>query len=434
MLQLSRMLAGVGWLLLPMVLRGQEPTQYVDVPERWSLEECLQYARDHNIAINSLRLSKDIATQNRIQAQAARLPDLNASVSSSATHVNELGLSASSGIQSSVTLYNGGALNAAVREGHLAEVSGELAVLEAENDLYLQVIQAYNAILLDKETIVYAEDLVATSTEQKKQLDALYKFGSVARKEVVQLAAQLANDQYTLTSARNAERQNKLYLKQLLQLPVDSDFEIEEIDTANAIRGVAALGETLNQALPNRPEVRNGMVQVDIAKAGLDIAKAGYWPTVTLNGGIGTNYSDGANGVFSNQLGDNFYQQIGITASIPIFSRKVNQTNTARASIAVRQAELDLLNTKTVLSQEVEQAYIAVQNATTQYQAAAEQFRYAEEAYRIASEELRVGTFNTVDFVQQRNLYVQALQSYTQSKYNAMLAIDIYEFYKNDRP
>ncbi len=439
MSQLSRILiAAVGLLLTLRPAVAQEVAGKEGLPERWSLDECLQYARDHNITINNLRLSKESAAQNVIQAKAARLPDLNASISSSASHAGGTGLSvdgfsASSGVQSSWTLYNGGALRAGIRESQLAETSSELTVLEAENDLYLQVIQAYNAILADKETVKYADDLVATSTEQKNQMEALYKFGSVARKELVQMEAQLANDQYTLASARNAERQDKLYLKQLLQLPIGGDFEIEEVDTAFAMGEVTTLEETLNQALANRPEVKNGAVQIELAKTALDIAKAGYRPTISLNGGIGTNYTGGVNAAFSSQLNNNFYQQIGITASIPIFSRKVNQTNAARASIAIKQAELDLLNTKTLLSQDVEQAYIAVQNAVVQYQAAAEQLRYAEEAYRIASEELRVGTFNTVDFVQQRNLYVQALQSYTQAKYNALLALDVYEFYKNNR-
>jgi outer membrane protein len=104
--------------------------------------------------------------------------------------------------------------------------------------------------------------------------------------------------------------------------------------------------------------------------------------------------------------------------------------NEEKSKLEVGQAELTLRNTRTVLSQAIEQAYINVENAQSQYDAALEQLRYTQESYRIANEQLKIGAANTVEVLQQKNLYVQALQAYIQAKYSSALYIRIYDFYR----
>ncbi|GAA4794245.1 TolC family protein [Olivibacter ginsenosidimutans] len=407
----------------------------------WSLKECLNYAQENNIALNNLKLAQSSAEQDLISAKAAVLPDLNGSISQNATHYGsstserskKINTSGSIGVNSALTLFNGGTLKATIHQQQLGVTAAGLDVDEAYNNLYLQIIEAYTNILLDKETVNYAVDLVETSQAQTNQMRQQYEAGAVAKKDLIQLEAQLASDQYTLTNAKNAERQDKIVLKQLLQLPITEDFDIEKPDAAVLqLTAIPTLNQVVEEALANRPEVKNSLLTVESAKLDLKKAKAGYLPEISLNGGIGTSYGNNTDMGTFNQFHNNFYQQIGITASIPIFTRKINQTNVAKSNIAIKQAELNLLNTKTVLSQEVEQSYIQTQNAYSQYDASTKQLDYNKEAYRIAGEELRVGSANTVEYVQQKNLYVQAIQAYTQAKYNALLSLNVFKFYKGD--
>lgn len=409
-------------------------------PTLWSLKECLRYAQDNNITINNLRLTRSSTDQDLISSKAALLPNLNASVSQNATHYgvsqtagsNKISTSGSVGVNSSLTLFNGGALRADIDQKKLNRNVADLDVAEANNTLYMQIIEAYNNILLDKETINYAQDLVETSRAQTDQMRQQYQAGAVAKKDLIQLEAQLANDQYTLTNAQNAERQDKITLKQLLQLPVNTTFDVIRSDTAFNLAAIPSLNQVLEEALANRPEVKNSVLNTESAQLDLKKAKAGYLPVISLNGGLGTNYGNGGATNTFTQFNDNFYQSVGITATIPLFSRKVNQTNVAKSTIAIKQAELNLLNTKTILSQEVEQAYINTQNAYSQFNASTKQLSFNKEAYRIAGEELKVGSANTVEYIQQKNLYIQALQAYTQAKYNARLSLNIFKFYKGD--
>lgn len=307
--------------------------------------------------------------------------------------------------------------------------SANLNILQTQNDITLQITQAFLNILLAKENIVYVEDLIKTSQSQLQQGQQRFDAGAIAKKDLVQLQAQLANDEYTLVTSQNNLRQNELTLKQILQLPSSYNFEISASDTLITDKVYPPLQEAENKALQTRPEVKNGELNVQVAQTDLNKVKAGALPTVSLGGSLATGYSDYQTGKYTSQLNNNFYQQLGVTVSIPIFSNRINKTNIEKSKIQIGEAKLSLQYTKTVLSQEVEQAYINVLNAQSQYTAAEKQLESNEESYRITNEEFKIGSVNMVDLLQQKNLYVQALQAYIQAKYNSILILKIYEFY-----
>ncbi|WP_316812634.1 TolC family protein [Pedobacter heparinus] len=407
------------------------------LPPVWDLEACLEYAKTNSIEIRSLQLDKQSAEQDKLLAKSALLPDLYGSASQSFNHYNQttggnsnaLNSSGSLGLSSSWTLYRGGYLKTDIVQKDLAIQSANLSILESENDITLQITQAYLNILVDKESIVYNQDLVKTSEAQLAQAQRQFAVGTVARKVVAQFEAQLAGDKYNLIASENAERKDKITLKQLLQLPDQSNFDVVKPDTVLSSASVTDLKTVQQYALQNRPEIKNAELGIQSADLGLAKAKSGYLPSLTLGAGIGTNYANDPNYNVFRQFDNNFNQQVGVTLSVPIFTKRQNKTNVAQAKIDIAQSKLTLENAKTTLALNTENAYITAQNSQNQYRSAVEQLKYNQEVYRIANQELKIGAANIVEFYQQRNLYVQALQSYIQAKYNAALSARIYEFY-----
>lgn len=414
-------------------IRGfAQDTASTKIPLKWNLNTCLQYARENNIQINSLKLNAKSSEHQLILSKAAVLPDLNGTVSQSLSHTkgSNIGLSGSYGLNASMTVYKGGYLKTDIKQQELNVKSANLSVEEQENELVVQVTQAYLNILMDKEVLRYYQDLLQTSRAQLEQAKQRFAAGSIARRDVVQFEAQLASDKYSLTTAENTCRQDLLALKQLLMISHEAPFEVTMPDSIQSKVLIPALSEARKFALENRPEIKNSLTGIGLAELDLDKAKSGYLPTISLNGTTGTSYADNSQYSYSGtQLGSNFNQQVGLTLSIPIFSRKLNKTNKELAKINISQAQLSLVDTKMLLSQEIEQTYINALNAQSQFNAAEKQFEYNEEIYRIANEELKLGAANVFDFYQQRNLYIQALQSYVQAKYNAALSASLYNFY-----
>jgi outer membrane protein len=409
---------------------GQSTTSHL-----WSLKECIEYAKANNIQINTAQLNRKISSENYLQAQAAIWPDLYGSGTESANHVTKNATNGNTtintafGFSSSLTLYNGGYLRSDIRQKELLTESANLSILENINDITIKVTQAFLTILMDKETIVYATDLAASSKAELQQATQRFTTGGISKKDFMQSQAQLAHDQLILTQAVNAERRDKLTLKQLLQL-TDPSFDISRPDTLINAALTVPLSQTQAIAMQSRPEIKNAELNEQIAELDLKKARAGYKPTLALHGGIGTNYLSQPNYSEIKQFDNNFYQQVGLTLSLPIFTKRVAKSNVEIAKIGMEQSQLDLKNTQTTLLLSIEQAYINVQDAQGQYDAAIEQLNASREVYRITGEEWRIGSLNMVDYILQRNQYIQALQNYLQAKYNAALSVQIYDFYR----
>ncbi len=303
------------------------------LPSRWDLQTCLDYAIKNNITLNSLRLTMATAQQNYLLSKAARQPNLTGSAGLTYTHSKnanpvvggfqtQSSFSNSFELTSSVTLYNGGYINNDIRQKNLEIESANLNILENANDITLQIVQAYLNILLAKENVVYVQDLVSTTAAQVDQGKKEYEAGSIARNAYIELQAQLATDKYTLVTATNSVRQNKLTLKQILQLSYQDSFDIVDPDTIVAKESFPTLDSVESIALQNRPEIRNGQVGIDISRYDLAKAKAGYLPVLTAFGTLNTGYSNNSKDDYISQLDNNFFQQAGISLSIPIFNRQ----------------------------------------------------------------------------------------------------------------
>jgi outer membrane protein len=401
----------------------------------WTLNECIEYAKSSNININTAVLSSRINLQNYLQSQAAVLPNLGGAASQSAVYANKDGTTrkvtntGSIGLSSSVVVYNGGFLRNDIKQKNLEVESANLSVVENTNDITLQITQSFLTILLDKEAIVFATDLVNTSKAQLDQSTYRNNAGAISKKDFLTSQAQLAQDQFNLTEAINSERRDKITLKQLM-LITDTAFDVAKPDTIINNQLVTPLIETQDIAQANRPEVKNAQLGVQISELDLKKAHAAYKPTLSIGAGIGTSYAPDPSFTFIKQFDNNFYQQIGLSLSVPIFTRRVAKTGVEIAKIGIEQSKLDLKNVQTTLSLDIERAFVNLQNAQGQYDAAVEQLAANRDIFQIVNEELRLGSVNMVDFILQRNQYIDALRNYLQAKYNVALSGRIYDFYR----
>lgn len=415
---------------LPVIAMAQD-TITIDTVT-WTLQQCIDYAKEHNISINQLKLTAEQGLQNIEQAKYAKYPNLTGSSSQNISNYVKGGFGSTSsyGVNSNVTIYNGGYLTNNIKSQELAYQIDNLSIATSENSIILQITEDYLNVLLAKENIAYLKDVIITSEAQVKQGQQKYDAGTIALKDLLQLKAALASDNYNLATAQNTLRQNLLVLKQLLQLPTSQAFDVADINNLQPVQLTTSLNEAQQNALLTMPEIEQANTTIDYQKVELEKTKATIKPTLSLGGSIGTNYVGGNNtSAYFTQLGNNFNQQLGLTLSVPILDRKVTKTNVAKAELEIEKADLDLENQKLILTQTVERAYINVQNAQNQYMAAQQQLNYTKEAFRIASEELRIGTYNNVEFLQQRNLYLEARQNFLQSKYASIMYTKIYNFY-----
>lgn len=411
------------------------PAQTQAYPNNWTLENCIEYAKENNISINSLRLSKNSAQQDLLQAKESKYPSLNGTVSQGLFAIignNGLNIngaqSQSIGVNSSMTLYHANYIKNNEVSKNLTVQMADLSVQEAENNITLSITQAYLNILMSQENIISLESILTTTKTQLKQGDQFYKAGNISKLNFLQIQAQVAQDEYNLISSQNSLKTNIVNLKQLLQLPSSYDFQIEKPDSIIVDENLKPLQDVQNSAQNERPEVKYGELNLENSNTNLKMAKASIQPTLSVVGNISTNYSTG-NGNYFNQLGNNFYLPIGLSLGIPIYNNRIYKTEVEKSKIAIEQANLDLKNTKTILNQQIEQSYISLQNSISQYDSALKQMNINKETYDIVNAQMKLGSIDYVQLQQQRLVYIQTIQNYLQAKYSAVLNKQIYEFY-----
>ena len=407
----------------------------------WSLTDCINYAVNNNITVKKTQLGQQTAAINLDQAKSNRLPAVSGNISANANHgsvinqitnnrVNQTTITNSMGVSASMPLYEGNKLNLQIERATLALEQNDLYVKEAQNNITLSVLEAYLQALYQYENIAVAKNTALSSEEQLAQAQQKYENGAIAKIDLIEIETQHANNEYNVVLAKNQYENQVLTLKQLLELPPGTEFGIEIIRKEDVSAPIANKEEIYRQALEQLPITKIYEKQKELAQKDIQIAKAGFLPSLSLSGGINTGYSDRDTEKYMAQLRNNFGQTIGLSLNIPIFSRYQNKNNVALARLSESQADLDRKQAEKDLYTKIETAW---HNATTRQaqEVASKKARdNAKLAYELAEKKHEFGNLTNTELLVSRNTYLNAEQTYLQNKYMVLLYQQLLNFYQ----
>ena len=418
-------------ILFPTTLMAQEtPATY-----RFTLEECIQYALDKNYNRQSLKLSEESAQLSYQQSKDERLPSVNASVSENLTNSKAGGTAVNGNysVNASLPVYQGGTITNSIEQSRLQMEQSSYQTSQFENELMIQVLQAFLSVLGNEELLKYQSSVVEASKEQLNQGKEQYRLGTILESDYLLFEAQHANDQNNIVDTEITRTNNLLTLKRLLSMNPSANLQIVYPDTSAVVRMslLPTQEEVSQRALTYLPEMQISQYNVDIANVGVALSRAGFYPTVSLGAGLGTGHSDFSN--FGTQLNDRMNEQIGVTVSIPIFNKHRTKTSVARSKISLQQAELNQMQTELTVRQTVTQEYQNVVSAYNKYRVTdirQNAYRKTFEAYRA---QFNAGAITPVELLQQQNNYISVLNDYIQSKYGYMLKRKILDVYMGEK-
>ncbi len=417
----------------------------------WTLQQCFDHAVQHNITAQKNRIQLDDIAEQQAQAKAALFPSLSAAMSQSvgyrpfqesisivqngmatATN-NKVTESGSYGINASWTVWNGGINQRNIEAQRLQHDIQEQQTALTLANIEEQIAQLYVQILYTTEAAHVNEQLLATAEQQLSRGQERYRLGDLSKADLAQLEAQAASAQYDLVNSRTQVDGYKRQLKELLQLPISQDFDITAADVADerALSPVPDKATVYAAALNSRPEIRAAEMQTDASSLQLDIARRGYYPTVSLNAGIGTShYAATGQDAWGTQLKHNLNGSVGLSVSVPIFDNRRNKTAVQRARIAQTSAALDLQERQTALSSTIENLWLSATSAQQRFLSANAAVQSQEANYELINEQFKAGLKNIVDLLQARDNLLQAQQAKLQSKYTTILNTQLLHFYE----
>jgi len=421
----------------------------------WTLEDCINYAFDNNIQIKQSELSVEAANNDYLQRKLNLIPSLNASTSynfgwgrsidmATYRYTDNNTQQSYLNLNSDVTLFNGLQQLNSIRQKEFDYLAQKYNYEKIRNDISLNIASAYLLILFNIELVNNAERQVDITKQQidrtKKQVDA----GTVARGSLLDIEAQGANEEATLVTNKNRLMLAYLDLMQLLDLEATEEFDIEkpELEVSLSATDVVPPEMIYSKALAIMPEIKSAEYELNSAEKSLSISKGARWPTLSMNGGYGTNYSDqirksynpsepGYNETkpFGDQWLDNRNITLGFRLSIPIFNGFQASTRVKQSRISYENANLSLELEKNRLRKNIEQAYADALAAYQTFLARKKSVEALKESFTYSQEKFDVGMVNATDYNVSKIQLSKAESDLASSKYDYIFKTRILDFY-----
>ncbi|MBO4565909.1 MAG: TolC family protein, partial [Bacteroidales bacterium] len=299
----------------------------------WSLKDCIDYALEHNLTVQQSSLTVEQREVDVNTAEGRRLPSLGASASESVsfgrgltadnTYTNSNTTNASFNLGTDVTLFQGFDITNGIKLSKLNLAAATADLEKARDDIRVSVAQAYVQILYNQEILRVAKEQTAHDAELLEQVRERLSAGKVSAAEVSAQQATLAQSKQSEIQAQGNLDISVLELTQLLELQSPEGFSIVTPEVGDVAAILLMRPEAIyEQAVDSRPAVEAAKINLDYAKVSIDRAKGAFLPSLSLSGGLGTNYytnSKMPSASFGEQIKNNFSQYIGLSLQVPIF-------------------------------------------------------------------------------------------------------------------
>ena len=419
---------------------------------QWTLQECVEYAVEHNLTVEQFELDLENAKIDRKDAVGNMLPSLNgqASVSNSTGFsinptnnlpTNSSAFSANFGASANLTLFDGLRNVKQLNRAKLNAIANQYRLENLKDDIRLNVANAYLQVLSNKEQLKTFRSQLAVTRQDLERTKELVASGSLPQGDLLEIEATAANQEQQIVNGEGQVLISRVNLAQLLQITDYENFDIAEesfeVPPSDILNNSAKT--IFAKALEFRSDIKFSESNVALAKEDLQIAKGAYFPTLSAFFQYGSRYSDvtqipdGTGGVYTPNFTDQMWIFDGVSygaqLNIPIFNGSATRNNVKRSAISLEKARLQLEQDKLDLENTIQQAYVDVSAFEKAYEAAQKTLEARQLALDYAKDRYENGMLNAFDLGQAQARVDTAEAELISTKYNYIFRLKILEFY-----
>lgn len=410
----------------------------------WSLEDCIQYALDHNISVQQSEINVEQRDIELNTAQGRRLPGVSANSSQNFsfgrgltadnTYANTNTTNTSFSLGADIPVFQGLQITNGIALSKLNLAAATADLEKAKDDIRVAVAQAYVQILYNKEILGVARNQITIDEQQVERLEAMAANGKASKAEVAAQKATLAQSRLSATQADNNLKLSILELTQLLELPSPEGFDITGADARNLEPGLLMNPEDIYaEAVAIKPVVKSEELRLDYAETNIKLAKGGFLPSLSVSGGLGSNFYTSSGyeyKSFGEQMRNNFSQYIGVSLSIPVFNRFSTRNDVRNAQLNFKNQQLQLDNVKKSLYKEIQQAYYNAVASQSKLEGSIEAAASAQESFELVSAKYENGKANITEFNEAKNRFLEAESNLAQARYEHLYQSKLLDFYR----
>jgi outer membrane protein len=414
---------------------------FVHAQEQLSLDRSIEIAVKNNFDIKIAQNQVLAANSNESQSRMNFLPTLNTGASYNMVHgsnfdqthgsISQTTKSSSPYISSEVTLFHGLQNHYLLQRNRIMRDAALVNIESVRDQVEIMVVDLYLQVLMGMEEIKIIDTRLDLLNEQLVRATKRADAGVDNMQQVYNLNSQVANERLNQTRATNKLKQDRLRLLQALQLDISVEYDILPVNVHD--EDIAVIPESYNevlvQATDYSPDMKVAQMQWESEKKSLQIARSYQMPTLTLSGGISSNYSSNINSDYIDQIRNLRNEYLGLRLNIPIFNNFRVRNQIQLSEINISNAELNFKQKQMQLTNQVQQAYLDLMAAQSAYQAAKENLNALNQAFRFAESSYNSGNSDFYSYLESLNNKNRAELEIEISKYSFLLRKRILEIY-----
>lgn len=389
--------------------------------QSWSLDDCMKYAVEHATEVKREVVNARQRKQDYQHAVAGFLPTVTGGVQGqyawgrnidpeTNTYNNVTTFNNYYQLYAELNVFDGFATINALKQAKLCRDYSATAMQKIQDDRAIDVMQKYVDAAYAEASIQIASEKLTESKRMLAKMQRLYELGEKGRPDVVQMESQVAEDEYNLTHQENVAKQSLLALKSAMNFPVDEELKIQINEEQNLKltsdnKEVPESGvnyETVYQGFQNiSPDLKSAEYEVERARYDYKIAKGRLLPSLSLGGGISTNYyknlsQKGQYDGFASQFRNNQGEYLALTLSIPIYnSDRWHSVKKARNDWQLAQVNLE--ETRRKLHDQIAQAVMDAEGYAKELHQMQKKVASDSLAYHMSSRKFEEGMLSTFD-------------------------------------
>lgn len=432
-----------------------QPSPVKPAPRTLTLQDAVTLALENNFSVrkaeNNLDLQGDVVTQGYAQF----MPNLNASFGGTRRTGRQFvqerlqfddftTRSLNGNINTTLPVFTGFQNINNLRAAQQRRLTTEEILQRTRENIIFQSASQFLAVLLNQELVVISRQNLENAQRQLDQIRAQVEVGMRPIVDQYNQEALVANSEFDLVQRENAVNLSMVQLTRVLQIDPLADYVLEapKLGEEHAQIKQFDLNQLIKEALAKRSDIRAQDAQIRASRYALNAARGGILPTVSLNAGMSSGYSDQYRERDINdptqfvKLGfnDQFFDRnptrnIGFNIQIPIFNRLGTHTNIQRARVEYKNAMLDMEDRRLGVLQEIRQAY-------NDYIAYGKQLRTTEtallaatRAYETEQERYRVGASTLIELTRANTEFVNASSNRVRAIYQFVFQEKLLDYY-----
>lgn len=389
--------------------------------QSWSLDDCMKYAVEHATEVKREVVNARQRKQDYQHAVAGFLPTVTGGVQGqyawgrnidpeTNTYNNVTTFNNYYQLYAELNVFDGFATINALKQAKLSRDYSATAMQKIQDDRAIDVMQKYVDAAYAEASIRIASEKLNESKRMLAKMKRLYELGEKGRPDVVQMESQVAEDEYNLTHQENVAKQSLLALKSAMNFPVDEELKIQIAEEQNLklkaenkeVSASYTNSEAIYQGFQHiSPDLKSAEYEVERARYDYKIAKGRLLPSLSLGGGISTNYyknlsQKGQYDGFASQFRNNQGEYLALTLSIPIYnSDRWHSVKKARNDWQLAQVNLE--ETRRKLHDQIAQAVMDAEGYAKELHQMQKKVISDSLAYHMSSRKFEEGMLSTFD-------------------------------------